>query len=403
MQEGRASDTGGMAHPLARSFRLAFLTLLALAALFGSHPAQAGAALRLPLLTPKPAAPVIPPVAEPISADPVGAAPRGTMIMVHAGGWAGHDGHAQRLLMDRPGDLLRARGWRVVSLDYEEGTAGLQDVLNAAGSELARTSAPGPVGIYGESSGAHLALVAAQRLRAIDCVIGLGTPTDLPLYATEAAASLDERVKLVASQITRLFGATPDELAPWNLVPLAPSIHADVLLVHEADDEMVSAQHDARFAAARPPTQPVQLEAGNPAAPAPDFVHGTVSDAGRGHYASAIGAFADRAVAAHEAERSGARMGCAGVGRSVTEIGLIALRSSLRCLASKDSLAHRIGSRRWQRTSVTLRGEVNAARIWASLRATPSGRRALAAAARRRAKVTVSTGDRSRVILRATR
>jgi hypothetical protein len=50
-----------------------------------------------------------------------------------------------------------------------------------------------------------------------------------------------------------------------------------------------------------------------------------------------------------------------------------------------------------------MRGEVNAARIWRSLRATRSGRRALAATAKRRAKVTVSTGARSRVILRATR
>jgi hypothetical protein len=91
------------------------------------------------------------------------------------------------------------------------------------------------------------------------------------------------------------------------------------------------------------------------------------------------------------------------VGRSVTEIGLIALRSSLRCLATKDLMARRAGSQAWQSTKVTMRGEVNSARIWASLRATRSGRRALAAAAKRRAKVTVSMGDRSRVVLRATR
>ena len=170
----------------ARILRLVFIALLALAGLFGTHPAQAAAApvSRSSLLKPKPKpVPVIAPVAEPISADPAGPA-RGTMILVHAGGWAGHDAHAQKLLMDRPGDLLLARGWRVVSIDYEEGTAGLQDVLNAAGNELARKSTDGPVCIYGESSGAHLALVAAQRLRAIDCVIGLGTPTDLPLYET---------------------------------------------------------------------------------------------------------------------------------------------------------------------------------------------------------------------------
>ncbi len=392
-----------MAALLSRIVRLGFVALLALAGLFGGHAAQAAAApLNLPLLKPKPA-PAVAPVAEPTTRDPAGAAPRGTMIMVHAGGWAGHDAHAQKLLMDRPGELLLARGWRVVSIDYEEGQAGLQDVLDAAGSELSRIGDNGPVCIYGESAGAHLALVAAERLRAIDCVIGLGTPTDLPLYTTEADTSLDGRLKLVASQIRRLFGDTLEALAPWNLVSLAPRIHSDVLLVREGDDVIVSAEHDARFRAARPTTQTLSLEAGNSADPSATFVHGTASDAGRGQYAAAVGAFADRAVASHAAERIGARTGCSGVGRSLAEVGLTGLRASLRCLAAKDATAKRAGSRRWKRTSVTLRGEVNAARVWNSLRTTKSGRRALAAAAKRRAKVTVSTGDRSRVVLRATR
>lgn len=403
MQRFGPTDEGRMA---AASRRLALLLLAGLAGLAGllgatASPAAAALPIKLPsLLKPKPV-PVVAPVAAPISADPAGTAPRGTMIMVHAGGWAGHDAHAQQLLMGRPGELLLARGWRVVSLDYEEGTAGLNDVLDAVGGELARNTGGGPVCLYGESAGAHLALVAAARLRAIDCVVGLGTPTDLALYHTEAAASLDSRVKLVASQITRFFGATPAEFAPWDLVGLAPSIHADVLLVHESDDAMVSAQHDARFQAARPTTQLVDLAAGNPADPATDFMHGTVSDAGRGKYAAAIGAFADRAVAASEAERSAARTGCAGVGRSLAEVGLATLKSALRCLARRDAAGS--SARGWQRTSVTLRGEVNASRIWSSLRATKSGRRALAAAAAKRARVSVRTGDRSRVVLRAAR
>jgi hypothetical protein len=161
---------------------------------------------------------------------------------------------------------------------------------------------------------------------------------------------------------------------------------------------MVSPLHVANFVAARPTTQTVDLESGPN-----EFVHGTVSDAGAGKYASAIGAFADRAVAARDAERNGARLGCSGVGRSVTEIGLIALKSSLRCLATRDMTSRAAASGTWQQTKVTMRGEVNAARIWASLRTTRSGRRALAAAAKRRAKMTVSQGDRSRIILRATR
>lgn len=406
-----ASDTGTMPRCLPRFGVLprlattALVALLALAGLLVLHapPADAAFPFRLPILKPKPApVPVIQPVQAPITADPVGPA-RGTMIMVHAGGWAGHDGHAQDLLLKQPGDLFLARGWRVVSIDYDEGVAGLQDVLDAAGAELARKSGDGPVCIYGESSGAHLALVAAARLRAIDCVIGLGTPTDLMLYESEAAVSGDARVRQVSSQISRFFGTTLAETALWDPVALAPTIHADVLLVHEADDEIVTAAHAQRFQAARPTTQVVELEPGDRNDPATDFMHGTVSDVGRVHYMSSIGAFADREVTARNAERVAARTGCLQVTRSVAQAGLPALQNGLRCLARKDVEAQRAGAGSWRQTSVNLRGEVNAARVWSYLRGTQSGRRALAAAAERRAKVSVQAGDRSRVILKAIR
>jgi acetyl esterase/lipase len=398
MESVRRADTRTMNTSLAR------LVGLALVVLSGLCVSQASAAtpFRLPLLTKPAPVPVIAPVAPPISVDPAGPA-RGTVIMVHAGGWAGHDAYAQDLLAKSPGNIFVERGWRVVSLDYEDGTQGLDDVLNAAGAELARKTTDGPLCIYGESSGAHLALVAAARLRAIDCVIGLGTPTDLNLYQAEAAASPDARLRLVASQMARFFGTTLAENAPWNLVSLAPSIHADVLLLHEADDAVVSALHAARFAAARPTTQTLELEAGDPNNPADDFMHGTISQAGRAQYANAIGSFADRAVAGRAAERAAALTGCAQVSRPVTEIGLPGLQRGLRCLASKDAEALRSGNDSWQQTNIKMRGEVNAARLWASLRGSKSGRRALAAAARRRAKVLVQMGDRTRITLRATR
>jgi acetyl esterase/lipase len=392
-----------MKPPLARIALLALVACVGLLGLRASH-AEAATPFRLPsLFAPKPPPPpVIPPVAAPITIDPAGPA-RGTVIMVHAGGWAGHDADAQKALSESPGNLFLERGWRVVSIDYEDGTAGLADVLSAAGAELARNSTDGPLCIYGESSGAHLALVAASRLRAIDCVIGLGTPTDLTLYQEESAVSTDGRMRLVSSQISRFFGTTLAETAPWNLVALAPTIHADVLLIHEADDAVVSPLHAARFAAARPTTQTLELEAGgNPEDHSLDFMHGTVSPAGRAAYGAAIGSFADRAVAAREAERTAGRTGCAQVSRSLSEVGLPALQGALRCLARKDAEALRAGTSSWQQTNIKLRGEVNAARIWASLRNSRSGRRALAAAAKRRAKVLVQTGDRTRVTLRAT-
>ena len=394
-----------MQRTLPRPAAVAILLLVALAGVFALQTAQAHAALpfKLPTLKPKaPPTPVIPPVQAPISADPSGPA-RGTMILVHAGGWAGHDGYAQSELLKNPGDLFLARGWRVVSIDYEQGPGGLQDVLNVAGAELARNSSAGPLCIYGESSGAHLALTAAARLRAIDCVIGLGTPTDLYQYTVEAAASSDDRVKLVSGQIMRLFGTTAETTAAWNLVSLAPSIRADVMLVRESDDELVTASHAQRFQAARPTTQVIELAPGDPGDAATDFMHGTVSDVGRGQYMAGIGSFTDRAVAARAAEREAARTGCSQVARTFGEIGPKGLQSALRCLARKHAGRLPADSGRWRETSVKLRGEVSAARVWQFLRSTKSGQRALAAAARRRAQIIVRPGDRSRVILRAAR
>jgi acetyl esterase/lipase len=381
---------------------IAGLAFLALTGTFMSQAPQAEASRPLlPILAPKPAPPpVVPPVQPPLSVDPAGPV-RGTMILVYGSGWRGHSGDAARQLLTERGDVFLARGWRVVSIDYEEGTAGLQSVLDAAGGELARGSGNGPVCVYGESSGAHLALMAATRLSAIDCVIGVGTPTDLQLYVDEAAGTSDGRVTLVSGQITRLFGTTAATTAPWDLVSLAPAMHADVLLVHEDDDVMVSLGHSQRFKAARPTTQLIELPAGDKGDPVMRFAHGTTSTAGRAYFGSAAGAFADRAIANERAERTARTSGCSNVSRPVSEIGANGLRGTLGCMARKFARTLPAGSQRWRKTSVVLHGKVDAARLWARLTTSKSGRLALVASGRRRAKITVKPGDPSRVILRA--
>lgn len=385
----------------ARLTRFAALLAVLLAPLCLS--AEAGAQLLPGLLKQPAAAPAVPPVGKPMTRDPADGNVKGTVVMVHAGGWAGHDTNAQRILFEHPGDVFTARGWRVVSLDYEEGQAGLGDVLNAVGEEVSRNSGSGPVCIYGESAGAHLALVAAARLTAVDCVIGLGAPTDLALYEADAAASDNDQVRLIGFQMSRFFGTTADALAPWSPVSLAPSIRADVLLINEADDAYVSAVHTERFKAARPTTQTLVLAPGDPADPSTKFVHGTVSAAARGAYLSTIGAFADRVTAANEAEMEAGALGCGGVTRSLRQVGPAKVQAALACLARRDATARTAYSSRWKRTSTRLRGEINAARIWAQLRRSTAGRRALAAGAKRRAKLAVVVSDRSQVTLRAAR
>jgi len=382
--------------------RFAQVAITGLLALLGPGAAQAAAA-DLPLLTPKPASQAVAPVADLIQADPPDGVVRGTVIMIHSGGWKGHDAYTQGQLLEKPGALFLDRGWRVVSIDYDEGTAGLQDVLAAARAELGRGTAPGPLCLYGESAGGHLALVAASQLPDIDCVISLGAPTDINLYRSEGSVSPDFRVRLVASQASRFFGTTIEAVAPWNPVSLAPKMQADVLLINEADDAIVPLTHTTRFHAARLTTQTAVLEAGDPADPSTTFVHGTVSEAGRARYAATIGSFTDRAVTNAKAERMAVKTHCRQVNLSLAEAGTAKLQSALRCLARKDRLSLRGGRGSWKRTSFKLRGEVNAVRIWTRLRESSSGRRALVAASKRRARITVRAGDPSRVILRAAR
>jgi pimeloyl-ACP methyl ester carboxylesterase len=299
-------------------------------------------ALSLTVTTAESAEPeVVPAVAPLVSADPAGGVARATMILIHGGGWAGHSALGLELLMKRPGDLLLKRGWRVVSIDYNEGAAGLRDVLNAVDAEVARRTSNGPLCLYGESSGAHLALVAASRLPAIiDCVIGVGTPTDLSLYGAKGAVA-DSQIRLLASRIRRFFGTTTAEIAAWNPVTLAPSIDAEVLLMREADDHLVSVDHSERFKAARPATRIVELESGDPTDPSAVFLHGTVSEVGRAHYVSAINSFVDRAVAAPDDQRREARAQAAdtlaappSIGTPITWVHSIALSAArVRVLA----------------------------------------------------------------------
>jgi acetyl esterase/lipase len=227
------------------------------------------------------------------------------MVMVHGGGWAGHSAGGRDRLMANLGSQLLALGWRVVSIDYEEGAAGLDDVLETIDSEVERRTGLGPLCLYGESAGGHLALIAAARRRSVHCVVGLGALTELGRYERDAATSADGQVRLLAERIGRFFGTTRAALAQWSPVSVAPSIRADVLLLHEADDPLVPATQAARFEAAHPATRVVELEAGDPDDPSTTFMHGSVSPRGRAQYASAIKRFVEQAVVARRAARRG--------------------------------------------------------------------------------------------------
>ena len=256
--------------------------------------------------------------------------------MVHAGGWAGHDAHAQQLLMERPGDLLLGRGWRVVSLDYEEGTAGLQDVLNAAGAELARDTGGGP-GLHLRRVGRRAPRARRRRAAARDRLRHRPRHADRSLALPGRGGRQPRR--------PAEDGRRPDHALLRRRAGRVRALEPRHARARRSTPTCCSCTRPPTRSS-RPSTTPASRPRGprrssstwRPATPRTgDFMHGTVSDAGRGQYMAAIGAFADRAVAAREAERNAARTGCSGVGRSFAEVGLSTIKSALRCLARKDA------------------------------------------------------------------
>lgn len=166
-----------------------------------------------PLLGGQPAAP---PPAPSVPEQALVASPstvQGTMLMVHGGGWTGPALRSQKALMTMPGDMLSQRNWRIVSVDYREGAAGLQDVIDAAGAELTKPTG-GLLCIYGESAGAQLALVAASRVAGVDCVVAFAPPADFEAYQAEVQRGNDPDRQTIANQMASVWGSTPEDRAP---------------------------------------------------------------------------------------------------------------------------------------------------------------------------------------------
>ena len=198
---------------------------------------------------------------------------RGVVVLVHGGGWAGPDEQRQWNIDWWPGRVFRAARWDTVAIDYAAGESGLASVVGELRAALA--AAPhGRVCVYGESSGGHLALLAAAQLPALNCVITLGAPTDLERWRSDAVR---EGNAGWLTAYTQTAGATFGQGAvdpAWEPDRVADRIAARVLLVGQADDHVlpIRGQLDA-FAAVRPATEVLLTEPG-----ARPYLHGSFSE-----------------------------------------------------------------------------------------------------------------------------
>jgi fermentation-respiration switch protein FrsA (DUF1100 family) len=102
-----------------------------------------------------------------------------------------------------------AMGWRALTTSYANGPAGIATVADA----WREASARGPACVYGESSGAHWALVLAARDPAVRCVVAAAGPTDLVTWPQQLRGPIRGEARRLR---TAAFGADPAVLERWS-------------------------------------------------------------------------------------------------------------------------------------------------------------------------------------------
>lgn len=179
-----------------------------------------------------------------------------TIVYLHGGGWRRGSRLTPLPGFEHLAGELAAQGFRVATADYRltgEATfpAPLDDVRAAI--EFVRDGKP--VFLWGESAGAHLALLAALGGSEVDGVVAWFPPTDL--LGVPAAPDGVSREAL-------LLGAPPESVPDLarEASPLSYA-HAGappVLLMHGEDDDLVPATQSVRLAEAlRAVGAPVEL------------------------------------------------------------------------------------------------------------------------------------------------
>jgi acetyl esterase/lipase len=165
---------------------------------------------------------------------------RGTVLMLHGGGWRGDQGTRADDIMREWIDRFVGWGFDVANLGYRSGLPGFADALDAF--DLLREHA-GPrerLCIFGGSAGAQLGLAAAaQRGKSVDCVVDLLGPPDLVDWGSQPGAAIGLQLARKAFGAGRLA-----ELSPINMVD---RIDASVLVGAAPCDIFIALSTQERF------------------------------------------------------------------------------------------------------------------------------------------------------------
>jgi acetyl esterase/lipase len=198
---------------------------------------------------------------------------RGVVIGIHGGAWYGV---GRRLSLQVRPDLERWRrqGWLGLIVDYPPGGAAPASVLKAYDEVRARYGAGMPVCLYGESAGAHLALMVAAARPDVACVETAGAPTDLEAIDPRPGGPAAHAARNARHAFPDAAGASP--------IHAADRIHARLLLTHLRTDPVIGVEQSERMAAAVPGARLLVLEPGPVG-----WIHGGVSAASQARVADA--------------------------------------------------------------------------------------------------------------------
>jgi dipeptidyl aminopeptidase/acylaminoacyl peptidase len=137
-----------------------------------------------------------------------------------------------------------------------------------------------PICLYGESAGAHLALLAAEQRPDEACVVDQAGPTDLNQLGSGPVA--------VASKV---FGYRQSELAEASPITHLDRLHAPVLIAQATNDPFVSIGQSRALHEAYQDSTLVELPDG-----AAEFVHHPVDPGALADYVRYEQAFIEQAL-----------------------------------------------------------------------------------------------------------
>lgn len=209
--------------------------------------------------------------------DYAGQAPKGTMLIIHGGGWF-MNGPAMVSTERSEADQWRADGWRTLSLSYRPCNQSFEDVKWFYDQARAQWGATGPYCALGGSAGGNLALMLAAARSTVDCVVAEAGPTDAATLRTGSTpAGGTDGPRWVYNLLTTAVG--PESLFWWS--PAQFPIKARVLWATAANDPYIpQAQGTLLASKMRAANASAYVDVMSLPAGTTPWVHANVSDAG---------------------------------------------------------------------------------------------------------------------------